>query len=216
MPRRHQLPAFVALVALAGVLAAGCSGDDEKSGDDKASGTARTAPGDKAKPGRERGKADERPGAGKKKGRTARKRLSKAEIAKERRALKREAEQDRREDREFDRGFRETAFEKLVGQLPIREPPLFVEQYITSRGSSTVYTAVAPKRFFCGRSPARRKAAVTAFYRDAAKLFRRRGVNNFVQVVTPIAETAERLPALATGRNGSVSLTKRGRAKGPC
>ena len=206
---------ILALAALIAVLAAGCSGDDEDSGKEEASATTQTAPAVKPKP--RNGKAEKRSRGGKKKGKgTVKRRVSKAELEKERRALKREASQDRKEDRKFDRAFDETAFEKLVADLPIRKPPLFVEQYITSRGSSTVYTAVATKRFFCGRSAARRKAAVSAFYRDADRVFRRGGVKNFVQIVTPIAETTERLPALAVGRDGKVSLTKRGRAKGPC
>ena len=193
MPRRRQLRPLFALTALLAALAVGCSGDDE-----------------------EPGKAAEERRAGADKAQTAKNKPSKADLATERRALAKEAERDRKADRELDRGFSETPFEKIVGQLPIRKPPLFVEQYITSEGSSTVYTAVARKRFLCGRSPADRKAAVSRFYRDADKLFRRSGVKGFVQIVTPIAETTDRLPALAVARQGSVSLTKRGRAKGRC
>ena len=216
MSARRHLRVLIPLAALMAVLAVGCSGDDES--DEQKASTApetapETAPAEKPKrrPRSERGKA-----AGGKKGRTAKKRVSKAELEKERRARAREAAQDRREDRKFDKAFSETAFERIVAQLPVRKAPLFVEQYITSQGSSTVYTAVDPKRFFCGRSTARRKAAVTAFHRDADKLFRRKGVKNFAQVVTPLAETAESLPALATARGGTVKLTKRGRGKGPC
>ena len=201
------------LAAAIAVLAVGCSGGDEDSGKEETSTTAETAPAEKPKP--RRGKPEKRSRAGKGKATPARK-ISKAELEEERRALKKEAAQDRKEDREFDRSFDETAFEKLVAELPIRKPPLYVEQYITSRGSSTVYTAVASKRFFCNRSAARREAAVRSFYRDADRVFRRGGVDDFVQIVTPIAETTEELPALAVGRNGKVSLTKRGRAKGPC
>lgn len=210
--RRHPrlLPFLVILIA---VLAVGCSGDDEESGKDTASTSTETAPVENTAP---RGKRADGPRRGRAKGETAKKKPSKADLEQERRALKREAAKDRREDREFDKAFNETRFEKIVSELPIRKPPLFVEQYITTRGSSTVYTAVAPKRFFCGRSAARRKAAVSSFYRDANRLFRRRGVDDFALVVTPIAETTESLPALATGRDGKVSLTRRGRAKGPC
>ena len=213
MSSRRHLQARFCLVSLVALLAAGCSGDDEESGNEKASTNAETAPVTKPEP---RGKtADKRRRRGAKRT-PAKKKLSKAELEKERRALKREAARDRKEDREFDRGFEETPFEKLVSRLPVRKPPLFVEQYITSRGSSTVYTAVAPRRFFCGRSRARRRDAVASFYRDADRLFRRGGVDDFALVVTPIAETTESLPALATGRDGKVSLTRRGRGKGPC
>ncbi len=211
MPRRRHPHAILALAALGAVLAVGCSGDDD--GKEGASTTTETAPAEKTTT---QGGNAEGSRAGKKKDATPKRRVSKAELEKERRALRKEAAEDRKEDREFDRAFDETAFEKLVAKLPIREPPLYVEQYITSRDSSTVYTAVASKRFFCGRSAARRKAAVASFYRDADKVFRRGGVEDFVQIVTPIAETTESLPALAIGRKGKVSLTERGRAKGPC
>jgi hypothetical protein len=212
--RRHRhlrlLPCLAVLIA---GFAVGCSDDDGESGKDSASTTAETAPAEKPDRRPTRAQKSRRGSA---KGDAARRRLSTAELAEERRALKREAAKDRKEDREFDRAFNETRFEKILAELPIRKPPLFVEQYITSGGSSTVYTAVAPKRFFCGRSAARRKAAVSAFYRDADRLFRRRGVEDFAMVVTPVTETIESLPALATGRDGKVSLTRRGRAKGPC
>ena len=216
MSRRRPLRALLPLAVLVTLLAVGCSDDGDKSDKGQASTTTETAPAEKAERRGRSGKGAKERSGRRKKGATAGKRVSKAELEKERRALRSEAARDRKEDREFDKGFRETPFEKIVGGLPVRKPPLFVEQYITESGRSTVYTAVAPKRFFCGRSAARRKAAVSSFYRDADKLFRRRGVEDFVQVVTPIAETTERLPALAIGRNGKVSLTERGRGKGPC
>ena len=213
MQRRPHLRVLPSVAILIAVFAAGCAGDDEEAGKEGAPTTAETAPVEKPDARRKpAGKASRR----KRKGTTAKRKPSKAELEAERRALKREAARDRKEDREFDRAFRETPFERAVAQLPVRRPPLFVEQYITSTGSSTVYTAVAPKRFFCGRSVARRKAAVSAFYRDAERLFRRRGIKDFALVVTPTAETTESLPALATGRDGKVSLTRRGRAKGRC
>ena len=216
MPRRRHVRAPFVFLALSASLAVpvGCS-HDGGAGGDSASTAPKTAPAEKPEPRRQGEKAGGKARRGKE-GRAVESPVSKAELEKERRATRREAARDRAEDRKLDRSFAETPFEKIVSGLPIREPPLFVEQYITSKGSSTVYTAVAPKRFFCGRSPARRKAAVSAFYREADKLFRRGDVDDFVQVVTPIAVTTEELPALAVARNGSVALTKRGRAKGPC
>jgi len=136
--------------------------------------------------------------------------------AESRREEQREIERMRREDREFERAFKETPYDKLLGRLPIREPPLYVEQYITVEGGRhKVYTAVSRKRF-CRVSPTQRQAAVEAFYRDADALFRRNGISDFVQVVTPVSQTAETFPALAVGRNGSASLTRRGRTGAFC
>ena len=216
MPRPRFL---LALAAVSALLAAGCSEDDDS--DEKASTTPETAPVEKPKArskteGPKKGAGDKKARAGKRKGKSDKTTVTKAAVEKERRAARREEAQDRKADREFDQEFNETPFERIVSELPIRKPPLFVEQYITEKGSTTVYTAVSLKRFLCGRSAAQRKAAVAAFYREADRLFRRRGIRNFVQVVTPVAATTEELPALATGRNGSVKLTARGRAKGPC
>lgn len=213
MPRLRLL---LALAALAGVLAAGCSDDDEGSEGADAGTAAETAPVEKPRANGRGGKAAREAGKGKGRvrGKAAKRRPTAAELARERRAIEKEKAEDEKDDREFDRSFKQTPFEETVATLPIRKPPLFVQQYITD--GNTVYTAVAPKRFFCGRSPARRRALVTEFYRDADRRFRRRGIENFVQIVTPVAETLEELPALAIGRKGSVSLTRRGRAKGPC
>lgn len=215
----RRLQALPLLAALAALAVAGCSGDDD-SDKDKASTAAETAPVGKPKARTKSGEPAKKSAGAKrsagKKGKTVKGTVSEAELQKEREAIRKEEAEDRKQDREFDREFSETALERIVSDLPIRKPPLFVEQYITSKGSSTVYTAVGPKRFFCGMSVARRKAAVTEFYRTADKRFRSKGVRDFVQVVTPVAETTERLPALAIGRKGSVRLTARGRAKGPC
>lgn len=214
MPLREHLRATAQLATLvAVVVVVGCGGDDGDSDSERAATTPTGT--DRAPEPTTPSKGGQR-GSGQGDGGAARKRPTEADREKERATARKEAERDRREDRAFDRGFRETPFERLVGRLPVREPPLYVEQYITTQNSHTVYTAVDPKRFFCGRTTARRKAAVSAFYRDAEKPFRAAGIDDFVQVVTPLAETTESLPALAVARKGSVSLTRRGRAKGPC
>lgn len=219
MPPCQPLRPTALLATLVAVVAIGCGGDDENGSEGERAATSPTVTDRAQKPDtrerRERAAKNGRRGSKKGRG-TVEKRPSKAERRQERARERREAERDRKEDREFDRAFRQTAFEKLVGQLPVRKPPLYVEQYITEQKSHRIYTAVDPKRFFCGKTPARRKSAVSAFYRDASRSFRRRGIDDFVQVVTPLAETVDNLPALAVAREGSVSLTRRGRGKGPC
>ncbi len=134
----------------------------------------------------------------------------------DRKQADRERQQQEEENREFDRSFKETPFERLVGTLPIREPPLYVEQYITEEDTHKVFTAVGEKRFFCKMTPRQREKAVTDFYRAADKILRGGKIQDFEQVVTPLAETLEKLPALAIARDGSVSLTRLGRGRGPC
>jgi hypothetical protein len=65
-------------------------------------------------------------------------------------------------------------------------------------------------------TPRQRKRAVADYYRAADEVLRGEGVDDFVQVVTPLAQTTEKLPALATGNNRLVSLTRLGRGKGRC
>lgn len=185
--RHWTIVAPVALLVLA-LAASGCSGDD----DDKKAGPPTTTTGERAKrppPPRERDEA--------------------LREAAEARQQERELKDLKEDDRKFDESFEQTPFERAVQKLPIRKPPLYVEQYITGEGHK-VYTAVNEKRF-CTLSPAKREAAVSSFYRRADRLLRRAGIKDFAQVVTPLAATVENLPALATGRAGKVSLSRRGR-----
>ena len=131
---------------------------------------------------------------------------------------KREREEDRgrKENQEFDRAFNETPFERLLSELPLREPPLYVRQLLMFDGSHTVHTRVARHRFLCDTTPSDRRAAVAAYYREADQSFRRNGIDDFVQIVSPLTQTAETLPALAVARPGWVILTRVGRARNPC
>lgn len=193
---------------------AGCGGDDDSS--KKADSTARTdtAETEGARTTPAQGKAGgDRPGAKKV---PEESKAEKAErIRKDREQEKRELAQLEKEDRNFDKSFKETPFEKLTSQLPVRKAPLYVEQYITGEGHK-VYTAVDEKRFLCRMTVAQRKKAVASFFQAADKLMRSGGTDDFVQVVTPLSADIERLPALATARKGSVTLTARGRGRGPC
>lgn len=218
MTRLGIRSALIALALTALVAAAGCGGDDDSSDEAKPAKTA-TGPDAEALARAER---ERRIAAAKEKraGKKGRPKKSRREIreqrAREAAQLRKEREQERREDREFDKGFEETPFDKLVDKLPIRKPPLYVEQYITDAKSHKLHTAVDRKRFFCKMTPRQRKKAVEGSYRAADKVMRSGGVTDFVQVVTLTAETLEDLPTLATARKGSVSLTKLGRGKGPC
>jgi hypothetical protein len=130
--------------------------------------------------------------------------------AQDEKAQQEELKKEKESDEDFDRSFSESSFERLVGKLPLKAPPLYVQQYITGDGHK-LYTAVERQRF-CTLSPAKREAAVTASYKSADKSFRAAGVKDFEQVVTPLSDSIENLPALATASAGTVKLTARGRA----
>lgn len=145
---------------------------------------------------------------------------------------------ERLQDNSFDKQFKKTPFDRGIDRLPLREPPLDVLQWVTTERSRMLEKRAERERFyrmsereqarwlapqrsnklyarvdredFFGMSVRERAAAVKAFYRDAEKLFRKRGIRDFVLVVTPYTKTTERLPAFAIGRDGSVSLTPLG------
>ena len=130
--------------------------------------------------------------------------------AAEKKEEKRDLEALKKEDRKFDESFKESSFERLVGKLPIQKPPLYVAQYISGDGHK-LYTAVERKRF-CKMSAAEKKKAVESFFETADASFRRGNVKDFEQVVTPLSDTIDKLPALATARQGTVTLTSLGRS----
>lgn len=215
MTRRAVLPFLVLLLAGTAIVS-GCAGDEEpaRKADPAADNTNTAGKPDSSasKPETAGAEAQDRGTKIPRESRAEKERRIKADAKQADRELK-QLEED---DREFDKEFKQTRFDKLIAKLPIRKPPLFVEQYITTDDSHTVHTAVDRKRFLCRLNAGQRKRAVEDFYRAADKVFRAGGVKDFEQVVTPLSETTEQLPALATARKGSVSLTARGRSRGPC
>lgn len=184
----HRPVARLILLCLA-LVVAGCGGDDDSDGAARTQTSTdelrpRTAPNPKEVAGARQERADEK-------------------------LKQREEKELEQGDEEFDKAFEETPFDRLVGRLPIRRPPLHVQQYISGDGHK-LYAAVIRKRF-CALSPTRRERAVSAFFRSADGTFRRGGVDDLELVVTPVSETLDRLPALATASGKSVTLTSRGR-----
>ncbi len=206
---RRVLTGLLSLIALIALLAAGgCGGGDDDSAK-KPAEPAKTATGpdpEDVAEAEEEDRSDENEDTGPTD-----------------RELREERQQDREDDskfderfKKFDEQFEETPFQKLTAKLPIGEPPLYVEQYISTEGSHEVYTAVERERFLCEWSPARRKKAVEEFYRAADEVMRAGGVEDFVQVVTVTSETTQQLPALATARDGSVALSSLGGGRSGC
>ena len=179
---------FLLLFAVA-LLVAGCSGDEEPDREPSAGAKAPAGETDRARPTPK--EADE----------------ARREAAE--RKLEEQERKDLEDDREFDSSFKETSFERLVDRLPIRRPPLYVQRYITGDGHR-LYASVNVKRF-CRASAGGRERAVAAFFRTADRTFRRGDVEDLEVVVTPISETIDELPALATARGGEVELSGRGR-----
>ena len=120
----------------------------------------------------------------------------------------RQREEEELEDEKFDQSFEETPFDRLVDKLPLRKPPLHVEQYISGDGH-TLHAAVNRKRF-CALPAARRKRALTSFFESADRTFRRGKVDDLEVVVTPVTEKLDELPALATASGKTVKLAANG------
>jgi hypothetical protein len=143
--------------------------------------------------------------------------------------------------RAFNEQFRKTPFDKAIDKLPLRRPPLDVEQWVTDSPPNKLPNKATRERFY--RMPERarrmavrkfyrsaptklyarvdqdrwyrmskraRAAAVRAFYRDAEKIVKKKGIRDFVLVVTPLTKTTEHLPAFAVGRHGTATLTPLG------
>lgn len=70
--------------------------------------------------------------------------------------------------RAFNEQFRKTPFDKGIDQLPLRKPPLNVEQWVTDSPSDKLPTKAARERFY-GMSDRARAAAVRKFYRSGPK-----------------------------------------------
>lgn len=142
-------------------------------------------------------------------------------------------------DLAFGRQFKKSKVDKALDRLPLRKGPLDVLQWVTTdltksldskaererlyrmsararakrltpKISHEVYARVDRKRWY-RMSKRARAAAVRAFYREAEKQFQKKGIRDFVLVVTPLTPTTEHLPAFAIGRGGSASLTPLGR-----
>ena len=122
---------------------------------------------------------------------------------------------ERRQDAAIEEEFgTDTPFETALDELPLHEPPLFVEQLVLDDTHELV-VRVKPRRFFCGRSPKQRLAAVRSFYEVADERMQAEGVEDFSLIVDGLRETGVVKP-LARGAGGRVSLTARGRGAGPC
>ncbi len=105
-------------------------------------------------------------------------------------------------------------FDKAVDILPMKKPPLYVEQVILD-DTHTLVVRSKSRRFFCGRTEEQRLAAVAYYYGLAESAMTANGIDDFVLIVDGLRETGDVMP-LARGADGKVSLTARGRGRGPC
>jgi hypothetical protein len=105
-------------------------------------------------------------------------------------------------------------YERAIDQLPLREPPLYVIQFLLDDTHELV-VRVRPRRFFCGRSPEQRLAAVRAYYEQARRAMIANDIVDFVMIVDETRETGT-ITALARASGDDVALTARGRGRGPC
>lgn len=104
-------------------------------------------------------------------------------------------------------------FDRAVDALPLRKPPLHVEQFLLQENGHEL--VVRTSRFFCRGSLSDRRAAVRAFYEGAREVMRAHGIEDFVLVVDALRETGEVKP-LARAAGDDVTITARGRRPGRC
>jgi hypothetical protein len=105
-------------------------------------------------------------------------------------------------------------FDSVIAMLPIRLPPLPIQQYMTNRGSHRVVIRPTEHDYYC--LPLGRRAAVIAAYsKEATALFKGRGIDGVSFVVDALRATGDVHP-LARARGSSVSLTVLGRRRRSC
>lgn len=107
-----------------------------------------------------------------------------------------------------------TPYDKAVDSLPIKKPPLYVEQVMLDT-TRTLVVRTKSRRFFCGRTEEQRLAAVGDYYGLAESAMTANGIEDFALIVDGLRETGDVKP-LARGADGKVALTARGRGRGPC
>lgn len=122
---------------------------------------------------------------------------------------------ERAQDAAMDAQFATTPFEDAVDQLPLRRPPLFVEQLLLEDGTHDLVVRVKPRRFLCGLTAAERTAAVRGYFEAADRIMRKAGIDDFALTVDGVRETGEVRPLARAGERG-VSLTRRGRDTSSC
>lgn len=111
----------------------------------------------------------------------------------------------------------ERAYDRAYDELPFRRGPLKVAQIVTTDGRPGVLDArVEPRSFFCSRTPAQRRAAVSAYYADALAKVRAQGAETLTLRVSRLTDTGVIRDVYATVRGpGTVSLTARGAGPSP-
>jgi hypothetical protein len=108
----------------------------------------------------------------------------------------------------------ESRFDSVINMLPIRKPPLPIQQYMSFSGRHLLVVRPAAHDYYC-LSLEQRQAAVAAFSAQATELFRRNGIDDASFVVDALRPTGVVHP-LARARGSSVSLTPLGRQARGC
>lgn len=122
---------------------------------------------------------------------------------------------EREQDEAVEAEFAPTAFDSAVDTLPLREPPLYVRQFVLEDGSHELVVRVKPRRFLCETSAEQRVAAVRAYFTAAERIMRESGIGDFTLTVDAVRETAEVRPLAEASARG-VRLTGRGRDTRSC
>ena len=106
-----------------------------------------------------------------------------------------------------------SSLEQAQAELPVREPPLPIQQYILADGSHDVVARPDLRDFFCIGGPVARRAAIEAYFDRAEETFKRHGIDDFSLTIALNSDTIDDFKVLArASRARGIKLTKRGRA----
>ena len=103
--------------------------------------------------------------------------------------------------------------EQAQERLPIREPPLPIQQYVLTDGSHDVVARLDSRDFFCIGDQGARRAAIEAYFDQAETAFRKHDIDDFSLTVALNSEDINHFKVLARAdRAHGVKLTERGRS----
>jgi hypothetical protein len=106
--------------------------------------------------------------------------------------------------------------ERALAGLPIGEPPLPIQQYISTEGKHELVARPNAMDFFCIGGVEARRAAVAAFFAEARKRFVRYGLDDFSLVIASNSSDISQIRPLARVRRGIVTLTPLGHSRRDC
>src|SRR5215204_133477 len=99
--------------------------------------------------------------------------------------------------------------EQAQDKLPIRQPPLPIQQYVFTDKSHRVVARLDPPDYFCIGDTTARRAAIEAYFTEAREAFSTHDIGDLTLIVALTSENIDHFKVLARADQAGVKLTKR-------